>query len=668
MKKNCFGFLFIFPLVFFLASALHALEITDDLGRVVDVRPRPARVVSLSPAATEIIVAIGADKALKGVSTEDGHFAALIGLPAVGTPALAPAGLVAGLRPDLLIVEPALAQEALSGKLAGSAPVLVLGGPSGLAQAEGRLAALGALFGRSREARAVQKANRDYFDVLALKTSRTGRPAPRVMRILARDGRLATPGSLSFQNDIIRAAGGQAPDLAATADEVPIGAREVALFDPEIIFACGRDREALEAFLAQAALGKVSAVRNRGIRYYPCALTDRAAAHAGYFAAWLSSALFAEQYGNPQNLARPNEVVGQRKIRLDMPFVAQARVVDARLNDYIQKTLVIDFKTPQAIISTSDGPMDGVAAIGNGSSPPMVWDINHQGGWEADLAARLGLLGLDPASSGLIFTGADLDGLAIVTKRHRDMTVTALATAGAESNAVRTSRDVGAYYQPGTINVIVLSSRRLSPAGAARALVTVTEAKTAAVWDLDVRSSQTPLANPATGTGTDSVIIVAGGEGEAIDYTGGHARIGQIMAEAVHEAVLEALALGNGLAQGRHVFARLSERGLEPLELFTGPDAGVLASRAGWRRDLVEALLDPRYAGLVESALALDDARGMGHLSDGSAFLGSARAAASGLAGGRDVAVLLDLARPDLPPMLKTALDAIGTGVAERRP
>jgi adenosylcobinamide amidohydrolase/ABC-type Fe3+-hydroxamate transport system substrate-binding protein len=643
---------------------VEALTITDDLGRKIDLGPRPRRVVSLSPAATEIILALGAGQALKGISTEDNHFPGLIGLTVVGSPQYASPALIAGLEPDLLIIEPALANEAQT--IAGQARVLVLGGPTSLERSEQRILELGDLFGRTKEARALRDENNAYFETLALKTAKLKVPKVRVMRITARDGRLSTLGSESFQNNLIRLAGGLTPDLGGGVEEVPLTEQDISSFDPELIFACSRDQQALDVLLARKAMRRVSAVKNHRVRYYPCALTDRAAAHTGYFAAWLSSALYPMEYGDPANLARPNMIVGEKELKLKIPYVARARVVQARLNDYIQKTLLIDFTSPQTVISTSDGPKEGVITVGNGSSPPMVWDINHSGGWESDLAERFRLLGLNQGTSSLIFTGADLDNLAVVVKSYRDMTVTALVTAGAESNAVRTSRDIGAYYEPGTINIIVLSTRKISKAGAAKAMISITEAKTAALWDLDVRSSQTPLVNPATGTGTDSIIIVAGGDGPAIDYTGGHGKIGQIIGEAVYEAVMKALAAGNGLATNRHVFARLAERSLDLTSLFTGPESAVLTSKNGWRKDLVLTLLEPRYAGLLESAMALDDARIMGRLPDRIAFLAMAQAAANDLAG--QPVRIMDLSRADLPELLKAALDAIGSGLSPGPP
>ncbi|MDR1298079.1 MAG: adenosylcobinamide amidohydrolase [Deltaproteobacteria bacterium] len=666
LKKRVFrlGFILLFLSLFVIETAL-AVEVTDELGRTVVISGTPKRIVSISPEATEIILALGAGRALRGVSTLDSHFPGLIGLPAVGSPEHPHPGLIRALKPDLLIADADKAAPFLEGELAGLCPVLFIGGPATLGEALARTTTLGVVMRRPREAKALLAENEEYFQTLAAKVGRLGRPdKPRVLYLTSEGSSLASRGADSYQAALIRAAGGEPWTGAGGRGAAAVAPGEIAEFNPDLVFTCGPMTASMREQLGRRELRRVGAASPALVRTYPCALADRGAAHLGYFAAWLSSALHADEYGDPANMVNKNEIVSERKLPAPVDYVERARVVYAMLNDYVQKTLLIDFKTPQTVISTSDGQLSGIRTIGNGSSPVMVWDINHRGGWEADLAARMELLGLDKGTSALMFTGADMDNLAAVTKRHLDLTVTALATAGAESNAVRSGKDEGAYYEPGTINVIVLSSRRLSEAGAARAMITATEAKTAALWDLGVRSSQTPLANPATGTGTDSLIVVAGGSGKAVDYTGAHGKIGQLISEAVYEVVLEALANGNGLARGRSVFVRLAERGLDPAGVWTGPEGPELARDPKFQEALTLALLEPEGASLLETAFALDDALGMSQLRDGSLFLSQARRQAARMAGLEGETNLRNLADPTLPPMLKIAFDALGTGLA----
>ena len=88
----------------------------------------------------------------------------------------------------------------------------------------------------------------------------------------------------------------------------------------------------------------------------------------------------------------------------------------------------------------------------------------------------------------------------------------------------------------GKINILLLTNLQLSP----RALVTATEATSAALQDLDIRSSAASGARQATGTGTDSIIVVEGpGRREA--SSDGHSALGELMARAVSEGVQRAV-------------------------------------------------------------------------------------------------------------------------------
>ena len=92
---------------------------------------------------------------------------------------------------------------------------------------------------------------------------------------------------------------------------------------------------------------------------------------------------------------------------------------------------------------------------------------------------------------------------------------------------------------------MVLTNIRLTDAALARALITVTEGKTAALQDLNVPSTYTKTAQ-ATGTGTDSIIVVSGTQGPQASYTGGHSRIGELIGKASYQAVVDALGKQNG--------------------------------------------------------------------------------------------------------------------------
>lgn len=244
-------------------------------------------------------------------------------------------------------------------------------------------------------------------------------------------------------------------------------------------------------------------------------------------------------------------------------LAVQARILRVERGGYWEKSLVVSFPSARRTLSTSDGMLDASAVL-NHSADPLLWEkmghaFKNQGGdggkiYAVHVREQLAQgLGVDPSQIAGMSTAADMDNLAVVTREFGPLTVSVLATAGVKSNAIRTGVDEGRYiegadgeaYPQGTINILVLTNVRLTEGAMARAIVTVTEGKTAALEDLKVPSTYTPTVQ-ATGTGTDSVIVVSGtGEPQA-SYTGGHSRLGELIGKATYEAVLESLGKQNG--------------------------------------------------------------------------------------------------------------------------
>ncbi|AJY68357.1 hypothetical protein RW64_01455 [Geobacter sulfurreducens] len=228
-----------------------------------------------------------------------------------------------------------------------------------------------------------------------------------------------------------------------------------------------------------------------------------------------------------------------------------------------EKTLIVRFPAKRRTLTTTDGFVDANVTI-NHAAHPELWMKMHEemqtrhelGGnvyvrnIQEKIAKGFGLKREDVAQ---MSTAADMDNLAVVTKTFKPFTVTALVTAGAKTNAQRTGLDEGTYIEgeepKGTVNIIVLTNARLTDGAMARALITITEAKTAAFEDLKVPSSYTKGVQ-ATGTGTDSIMITTGINGPKVTYTGGHNRIGELIGKAVYDAVIEALGKQNGFKKG----------------------------------------------------------------------------------------------------------------------
>jgi adenosylcobinamide amidohydrolase len=142
-----------------------------------------------------------------------------------------------------------------------------------------------------------------------------------------------------------------------------------------------------------------------------------------------------------------------------------------------------------------------------------------------------------------------MEKVAFCEKSYEDFHVCCIATGGALNNALRAGVDEGPWLEkktgfqpkPGTINIILLTNVTLTWGAMARAIMTATEAKTAALQDLNYCSTPTPEIQ-ATGTGTDSMIVVSGvNPNIVISHTGGHTKMGELIGFTTKKAVTEAL-------------------------------------------------------------------------------------------------------------------------------
>ncbi|MPN02402.1 hypothetical protein SDC9_149618 [bioreactor metagenome] len=150
-------------------------------------------------------------------------------------------------------------------------------------------------------------------------------------------------------------------------------------------------------------------------------------------------------------------------------------------------------------------------------------------------------------------------------------TRTAIVTGGVDINGGRAGDTAlwhernGEYvYIPGTINIILHISAALTPGAMTRALITCTEAKTAALQELLAPSCYS--SGIATGSGTDGCIIVSDLTSPVkLTDAGKHNKLGELIGRAVIGAVKEALYLQTYLCAYTQfdVIARIGRYGVD---------------------------------------------------------------------------------------------------------
>lgn len=94
-------------------------------------------------------------------------------------------------------------------------------------------------------------------------------------------------------------------------------------------------------------------------------------------------------------------------------------------------------------------------------------------------------------------------------------------------------------------------------------------------------------------------------EGPEERFTGGHTKISELMAKAVHAGVTEAVFKQNGLGADRSVFQRLADRKLsiEQIARYYSADT----DPQGLAGALEEVLMNAYYASFLKSAMAVSD-------------------------------------------------------------
>lgn len=148
------------------------------------------------------------------------------------------------------------------------------------------------------------------------------------------------------------------------------------------------------------------------------------------------------------------------------------------------------------------------------------------------LRDRLAAAGL-PGAVGLL-TSRRLDRHVDVTVCHGELAARCIATVGL-GNALRAGDPPGPG-RVGTINLLCQLSAPLSPEARLEAMALAAEARALAVCEARIPSTRTGL--PASGTGTDCIVIAAPASGGApAAYAGKHTAIGHVIGAAVHEAI-----------------------------------------------------------------------------------------------------------------------------------
>ena len=234
-----------------------------------------------------------------------------------------------------------------------------------------------------------------------------------------------------------------------------------------------------------------------------------------------------------------------------MDFIKLPGGVTFRRND---KVIIFELSKPSRVLSTSylnGGCRDDLSHLFNYceiyNSPDGRCEMRAPTNRE-HLSLIASELELPPHKTTGLSTAAMMTYARPDTLKYVDFSVTAVVTAGIDVNGSRAG-DPACWHEkagvpipaePGTINIFLFINASLDAGALAKALVTATEAKTAALQELLAPSCIS--GGLATGSGTDGVIIVSNLEAPtSLTDAGHHGKLGEYIGRVVKNTVKEAL-------------------------------------------------------------------------------------------------------------------------------
>ncbi len=266
-----------FLLLLFAAGGVSAVTITDDLGVTVTIENPPERIVSLSPANSEILFALGLDEKIVGVTEYCTYPEAALSKEKIGGFSTVNIEKVSVLNPDLIVAADGNSEETVAHLRELGFTVITINADT-IDTTLDDILLLGKATGADDEAEALVSSMKEDLAEIAEKTSAEEKPT--ILHCMWTDP-LWVSGSGTFQDEMITAAGG----VNAAADEggwVALTMEKFLTMNPDIIvvdsgngMGVGADDALRDFFLKDPRMQSLSAVQNERVYVVNADIIDR---------------------------------------------------------------------------------------------------------------------------------------------------------------------------------------------------------------------------------------------------------------------------------------------------------------------------------------------------------------------------------------------------------
>jgi iron complex transport system substrate-binding protein len=191
-----------------LVLVITALALPAPAHRHAAAQTKPSRIISVIPAVTEMLFAIGAGPQVVAVSSFDEYPREVAALPRVGALLDPDLERILSLKPDLVVVYES--QTDFRRQLARASVPTFVYKHAGLADIGETIRALGARVGRSSEATAAVRRIDEHMETIRKRVA--GRGKPKTLLVFGRDALalrgIYAAGGVGFLNDMLQVAGG----------------------------------------------------------------------------------------------------------------------------------------------------------------------------------------------------------------------------------------------------------------------------------------------------------------------------------------------------------------------------------------------------------------------------------------------------------------------------
>jgi iron complex transport system substrate-binding protein len=237
--------------------ASRTITVVDDAGDSVRVRAPAERVVSLIPASTELLFAIGAGPAVVGRTEWCDYPAAAAQVPNLGAGINPNVEAVVAARPDLVVLYNSAQHGGVAARLRALGVPAIRINTDALADVPRVAGLLGQLTGHQREADSLRAVFDTALASATVDSAVAGRPK---VLLLVWEQPPMTIGAGSFLSELVERAGGRNLFADVTASSAPVSIEAVTVRDPDLIL---RTNAGPSSFANRPEWQAVRAVRER---------------------------------------------------------------------------------------------------------------------------------------------------------------------------------------------------------------------------------------------------------------------------------------------------------------------------------------------------------------------------------------------------------------------